>query len=525
MGRNETNFLANISCDSMETQTMKVRPGLLKRKNLDPSEPLKHSNHPKKTKSQQVRFKEDSTNINVQEYAELELRPDDDTLLINGNTEKCHNRSMFMLSCPKSQRELQNIAVQTSPCLRKHLSILKAKKVTENPLNEISPESSRSKQLNGDFSREEIVTQLSGLRIAEQLDVFKRSRSRCPFKQMSKAQSNGPIRECSGIEITETYGRATVSNKVPDNPATSTLEGFEDETSNLETDHTIQVSLERHGKCNFTEPTDYLLCSSKHGEPKTQELNLKQTKVENISPLKDNLEGNQVLTLTHSLNSSLSYCFHSENQQAEKSKKVLEGTFPSKGNQIATMYENAGNSQRNAISEKGLEKNTTQSEPQINSNAEDLPCSLQNETLESNESKEGNPGHQAHGGFCSLQSKLQSIEESLQSNQEKIKILLNVIQDLEKARALSEGRNFYRTGQDLNNCSTCRSTACIIYSVEYDFRQQEGRFHQVLKMLDRGEQCPVRAPIQKPDLDNATHEKQDIRKKSKKLKKKCFWWI
>lgn len=24
-------------------------------------------------------------------------------------------------------------------------------------------------------------------------------------------------------------------------------------------------------------------------------------------------------------------------------------------------------------------------------------------------------------------------------------------------------RNFYRTGQDLNNCSTCQNTACIIY--------------------------------------------------------------
>lgn len=29
--------------------------------------------------------------------------------------------------------------------------------------------------------------------------------------------------------------------------------------------------------------------------------------------------------------------------------------------------------------------------------------------------------------------------------------------------ALSCRRNFYRTGQDLNNCSTCQNTACIIY--------------------------------------------------------------
>lgn len=38
-----------------------------------------------------------------------------------------------------------------------------------------------------------------------------------------------------------------------------------------------------------------------------------------------------------------------------------------------------------------------------------------------------------------LESQLQSVEENLVSNQEKIKVLLNVIQDLEKSKALSEG--------------------------------------------------------------------------------------
>lgn len=38
-----------------------------------------------------------------------------------------------------------------------------------------------------------------------------------------------------------------------------------------------------------------------------------------------------------------------------------------------------------------------------------------------------------------LERQLQSVEENLQSNQEKIKVLLNVIQDLEKSKALSEG--------------------------------------------------------------------------------------
>ena len=49
------------------------------------------------------------------------------------------------------------------------------------------------------------------------------------------------------------------------------------------------------------------------------------------------------------------------------------------------------------------------------------------------------PIHLAQGELCDLQGRLQSVEESLHSNQEKIKVLLNVIQDLEKARALTEG--------------------------------------------------------------------------------------
>ncbi|KAJ1127757.1 hypothetical protein NDU88_006150 [Pleurodeles waltl] len=119
---------------------------------------------------------------------------------------------------------------------------------------------------------------------------------------------------------------------------------------------------------------------------------------------------------------------------------------------------------------------------------------------------------------------MKTIEESLNSNQEKIKVLLNVIQDLEKARAFNEGRNSYHTGQDINDCSTCQSTACIIYSVEYDFRQQEGRFHPVLKTLDQVEQSPVSVAVQKTAPDIPMPEK-DIQRKAKKMKKKCFWWL
>ncbi|XP_063732189.1 protein INSYN2B isoform X2 [Eleginops maclovinus] len=121
-----------------------------------------------------------------------------------------------------------------------------------------------------------------------------------------------------------------------------------------------------------------------------------------------------------------------------------------------------------------------------------------------------------------LESQLHSVEENLQSNQEKIKVLLNVIQDLEKSKALSEGS--YRTGQDINNCPTCQKTACIIYSVEHDFRQQEGRFQGVMEALD-GEYDVPALTLTKPTLAPSSASRPSTKARVKKLRKKCFWWL
>ncbi|KAK7120422.1 hypothetical protein R3I94_020425 [Phoxinus phoxinus] len=80
---------------------------------------------------------------------------------------------------------------------------------------------------------------------------------------------------------------------------------------------------------------------------------------------------------------------------------------------------------------------------------------------------------------------LEMVEGSLQSNKERVTTLLNCIQDLEMSHALSKGRRCFRTGQDLSDCSTCQKTACAVYSVEYDFRQQERRFKELFQSL-----CP-----------------------------------
>uniref|UniRef100_A0A8C2GFJ2 Protein FAM196B n=1 Tax=Cyprinus carpio TaxID=7962 RepID=A0A8C2GFJ2_CYPCA len=126
---------------------------------------------------------------------------------------------------------------------------------------------------------------------------------------------------------------------------------------------------------------------------------------------------------------------------------------------------------------------------------------------------------QCNGAPGVLHGLLQNVEENLLYNQEKIKVLLNVIQDLERNKAMSEGRCSYRTGQDINNCSTCQKTACIIYSVEHDFRVQEGQFQSILEALDETE-YDVPTPAPKP-----AHIQPRTKSRVKKLRKKCFWWL
>ncbi|XP_056148331.1 inhibitory synaptic factor 2A-like [Lampris incognitus] len=91
-----------------------------------------------------------------------------------------------------------------------------------------------------------------------------------------------------------------------------------------------------------------------------------------------------------------------------------------------------------------------------------------------------------------IKAQLQAMESLISSSQETIKVLLGVIQELEKGEAQREGLS-YRTGQDTANCDTCRNSACIIYSVELDFKQQEDKLQPLMKRLCPfdGPQCPA----------------------------------
>ncbi|XP_051866483.1 uncharacterized protein LOC127567525 [Pristis pectinata] len=127
--------------------------------------------------------------------------------------------------------------------------------------------------------------------------------------------------------------------------------------------------------------------------------------------------------------------------------------------------------------------------------------------------------------ITSLQSRLQNMEDVLQTSQQTIKVLLDVIQDLEKKEAVRDGRQSYHTGQDIANCGTCRDCACIIYSVEHDFRQQEGRFHRVLSSLETEAGQSSEQPATPSKQDESPTPRQPTRTEPKKSKRKCFWFL
>lgn len=95
-------------------------------------------------------------------------------------------------------------------------------------------------------------------------------------------------------------------------------------------------------------------------------------------------------------------------------------------------------------------------------------------------------------GDSEIKAQLQAMESLINSSQETIKVLLGVIQELEKGEAQREGLT-YRTGQDTANCDTCRNSACIIYSVELDFKLQEDKLQPLMKRLCPmdSQQCPA----------------------------------
>ncbi|NXO21281.1 F196B protein, partial [Cisticola juncidis] len=517
-------------------QDMKMRPVLLKRNSLDSADFVRPPQH-RRSKSQQVRFKDDG----VSTKAELEAHPARDTALTTGKTEIFRDHNFLLTQSPtfpRAHKGLRNIAIQTSPSLRKHFPVFKRRKLTvSKSLTEMPAEPANPVQVNGNVCEADVLSsELCYLRISNHLEDGCRNREVDLGQTSSKAQSNGPKFSDDFSESDKT----TASTQVPeyihvsfpqdrnvplDAPDTATVldNSLHSTVINSNASHensTLSSDSERAEPCTN--------CSECNPHPAAGEVHKSDS--EPPGAAKD-ASSKESTPLSPPSNHSSSPCLLRDCHQAGEHKADSSCLTPPRDDGPAVPLASSNASKPCMQCNTEMEKNSTQSDvSQCNSCLEGFhiksyPPRNEINPQSNKEINEINQMHLAHGELCALQGRLQSVEESLQSNQEKIKVLLNVIQDLEKSRALSEGRNFYHTGQDLNNCSTCQNTACIIYSVEYDFRQQEGRFHQILKTLDNAEQNPASASPQKPPPDPPAPEKKELRRKTKKVKRKCFWWI
>ncbi|XP_021266623.1 protein FAM196B [Numida meleagris] len=549
MGRKETHYLQTLNCASMAQQNMKMRPVLLKRNSLDSFDFMRQPHH-RRSKSQQVRFKDDGINTKAVDVTELDNNPAQDMALMIENTEisRHHNFLLQPPSFPKAQKGLQNIAIQTSPSLRKHFPVFRRKKLlASKSLTEMPIEPANCIPVKDNLSEQDVMSSdFCYLRISSHLeDGFRNSKVDGQSSQrLPEAQRNGHI-QTDDSSVTE---KTTTSTQVPEYIHVNFPQNSD--TSTDAPDTIMNSSNLPHSSNSST-----IINSNENNET-----SMLSSNSENICPcLSDSTNGNdcnphsdscetsksdselpvvskdasskETTPLSPPSNQSSSPCFFTNYLQTVENKRDSSCvTVTNDDHTVMSLTSSNASKSISSVSTE-TEKNSTLSDvSQCNSCLEGfhMKSSLPRNEIKphiNKEISEINQIHLTHGELCALQGKLQSVEESLLSNQEKIKVLLNVIQDLEKSRALSEGRNFYHTGQDLNNCSTCQNTACIIYSVEYDFRQQEGRFQQILKRLDHAEQNPASASPQKPAFDHPLPEKKELRKKTKKVKKKCFWWI
>ncbi|KFQ18887.1 Protein FAM196B, partial [Merops nubicus] len=523
-------------------QNMKMRPVLLKRNSLDSADFVRKPHH-RRTKSQQVRFKDDGVNTKT----EMDINPTQDTAFTTGKTEifRDHHFLLHESPCfPRVQKGLRNIAIQTSPSLRKHFPVFKKKKLTvSKSLTEMPTEPANSIEVNGNISEDNIMSSdLCYLRITNHSENgFRNSEVYGQLcDRSSKAQSNGPSHSNDFSESEKTAASTQVPEYIHVSCPQDTNVSMDAPDTSMNLSNSLHSTVTNTNEKNETSMlssnceqvyhclSNYTNCSECNPQSDSPEADKSDS--ESLVANKD-ASSKDTTPLSPPSNHSSSPCFLRDYQQAGEHK--TDSSYVTLTNNVRTIMPlSSGNVSKSILPcNTEMEKNPTQSDvSQCYSCLEGchIKSYLQRNEIKPQTNKEINEINQIHladGELCALQGRLQSVEESLQSNQEKIKVLLNVIQDLEKSRALSEGRNFYHTGQDLNNCSTCQNTACIIYSVEHDFRQQEGRFHEILKMLDHAEQIPASASPQKLPSDHPAPEKKELRRKTKKVKRKCFWWI
>lgn len=457
MGRKETRYLQTLNCDSMAQQNMKMRPVLLKRNSLDSADFMRQPHH-RRTKSQQVRFKDDGVNTKT----ELDTNHAQDIAFTTGKPEIFRDHNLLLHqspSFPRAQKGLRNIAIQTSPSLRKHFPVFKKKKLTvSKSLTEMPTESANSIQVNGNLSERDIMSSdLCYLRITNDLeDGFRNSEVDCQLSQRpSNPQSNRPIHS-DDLSVSE---KTTVSTQVPEYIHVSFPQ--DSNVSMDAPDKTMNLSNSLHSSTviNSNENNESSTLSS--NSEKTYPCLSNSANCSECNPHSDSCEADEsdpespaaskeasskeTTPLSPPSNHSSSPCFLRDYQQAGEHKTDSSCVTLTNDDHTIMSFTSSNASKSILSCNTEIKKNSTESDvSQCNSCLEGfhIKSYLPRNEIKPQTTKEIseiNQIHLAHGELCALQGRLQSVEESLQSNQEKIKVLLNVIQDLEKSRALSEG--------------------------------------------------------------------------------------
>lgn len=449
----------------MAQQNMKVRPVLLKRNSLESVEFVKQPHH-RRSKSQQVRFKEDGTSKTPPGLTEVDVHTaEDPPVMGKAQAPRHHHLPTYSLSFPRSQKAggFRNIAIQTSPSLRKHFPIFKRKRLTASKsLVEMPTAPQSAIQVNGNLSEQDIVpSDLAYLRLARHLEEGPRriKVSHPLLSRTPQVQSNGPVSICLEAGAWRASEKATAAIQVPDDIYHSPT--WASRGPALGQDRSAEISNPAHpaadpwpGDGRRMLPADserasscFNATSGANHMPGTGKLT-----PELLLP-KDNSDDKDCGPL-----SSLSKerCAPSPPRTHSSPLPGSHGqpAQPGAASDCSSPSNNHGdlppltpnNASKSAPEcQERTAKNPTQSdtlEPRNCPGNDHLPSPLpgrEHELQSSREIGEVNQVRLARGELCDLQGRLQSVEESLHSNQEKIKVLLNVIQDLEKARALTEG--------------------------------------------------------------------------------------
>ncbi|XP_042195990.1 protein INSYN2B isoform X2 [Callorhinchus milii] len=470
MGRKQSNFLQTSKCNRAPQQNPKASSVLLKQESRPPANVVQQI-HQRKSKIQQVHFKEDAASSMK---ARSEGMSGQGSGALKGKMQYSKHCTLTncSLTIPKPQGVLKSIAIQTSPSLRKHLPKFRSRvrnaptSAKVNTLVSTDP----TKANDAALAVNDVSVGVSAKDFTDLTTTMKAKQTEANQPQESPNETQNiklPSSQCN------TY--STVKNHLPQAPDIDLQDALKETQGSH---HCVSASKVIHHSKSLTldNQTNHSHAHRKPGSPLCKSTERKNNRCYSCSSIhkleSETLRSTGLSDLTQTeqrSRSSKSNFLHKDNDRPEAppfhpeplASEADQTSMPLTGTDYSGLPCSLPLNSLNGV-QQGL-LNTGSSLSPVHNHSRSPTMKIKSQVTR--RIKEINQIHLTRDDLHDLQGRMQSIEETLQSNQQKIKVLLNVIQDMEKIKALNEGRNFYRTGQDLSNCSTCQNTACIIYRI------------------------------------------------------------